>query len=162
MDELRFEANAALKSVVIEPEAAVAMANAPSKPERELMSKVGQMPWAGAGDAALDAYRKACELKIEDAGVWAKLGMLLYDGRHYPEALAAMGRLSQGDSGWRFMGLVWQGHLMDLLGHRSEALAFYREALNVPGEPRMQHSQYNLVIDKRWVEERLKTPFERK
>jgi hypothetical protein len=26
----------------------------------------------------------------------------------------------------------------------------------------MQHSQYNLVINKQWVEERLKTPFERK
>ena len=162
MDELRFEGNSVLKSVVIEPDAAVAMAEAPSKPERELMSKVRQMPWVGAGEAALDAYRSACELKIEDAGVWAKLGMLLYDGRRYPEALAAMGRLSQGDSGWRFMGLVWQGHLLDLLGRRAEALAFYQEALKVPGEPRMEHSQYNLVIDKRWVEERLKTPFERK
>jgi len=26
----------------------------------------------------------------------------------------------------------------------------------------MQHSQYNMIIDKKWVEERLKTPFERK
>lgn len=101
-------------------------------------------------------------MKIEDASVWAKLGMLLYDGRHYPEVLAAMARLSQGDSDRRFMRLVWQGHLLDLLSRRSEALAFYQEALKVPGEPRMQHSQYNLVIDKRWVEERLKTPFERK
>jgi tetratricopeptide (TPR) repeat protein len=159
MDEVRFEGNSALKSVVIEPDAAVALAE---DPKRELKLKVEQMPWMEAGDAALDAYRKACELNIEDADVWAKLGMILYDGHHYPEALAAMGRLSQGNSDLRFMGLVWQGHLLDLLGRRAEALASYQEALKVPGEPRMQHSQYNLVINKRWVEERLKTPFERK
>ena len=32
----------------------------------------------------------------------------------------------------------------------------------MPGKPSMQHSQYSLVIDKQWVEERLKTPFERR
>jgi len=26
----------------------------------------------------------------------------------------------------------------------------------------MQHNQYNMTIDKEWVEERLKTPFERR
>jgi len=26
----------------------------------------------------------------------------------------------------------------------------------------MEHSQYKLIINKQWVEERLKTPFERK
>ena len=162
MDELRFEAHSALKSVAVEPEGAVALAEAPPKPERELRANVSQMPWVGAGAAALDAYRKACELKIDDAGVWAKLGLMLYDGRYYPEALAAMAKLSKGDSDWRFMGLVWQGHLLDLLGRRAEAVACYQEALKVPGSPSMQHSQYNLVIDKQWVEERLKTPFERK
>jgi hypothetical protein len=49
IDELRLEGSSALKSVVIEPDAAVAMAEAPSKPEGELMSKVGQMPKVGAG-----------------------------------------------------------------------------------------------------------------
>lgn len=73
-----------------------------------------------------------------------------------------MAKLWQGDSDWRFMGLVWQGHLLDLLGRRTEAVASYQQALKVPGEPSMQHSQYNLVIDKQWVEQRLKTPFERK
>jgi aminopeptidase N len=68
MDELRFEADSALKSVVVEPDATVALAEAPSKPERELRANVSQMPWVGAGPAALEAYRKACELKIDDAG----------------------------------------------------------------------------------------------
>jgi hypothetical protein len=41
-------------------------------------------------------------------------------------------------------------------------VARYQEALKVPGARSMQHSQYNMIIDKKWVEERLKTPFERK
>jgi len=162
IDELRFEAKSALRSVVIEPDAAVALAEAPSQVQRELMAKVNQMPWVGAGAAALEVYRKARELKIDDADVWAKLGLLLYDGRYYQEALAAMAQLSQGDSEWRFMGLVWQGHVLDLLGRRAEAVASYQEALKVPGSPSMQHSQYHLVINKQWVQERLQTPFERK
>jgi tetratricopeptide (TPR) repeat protein len=113
VDELKFEANSALKSVVIEPDAAVALAEAPSQAQRELVAKVNQMPWVGAGPTALDAYQKARELKINNADVWAKLGLLLYDGRHYPEALAAMTQLSQSDSDFRFMALVWQGHLLD-------------------------------------------------
>jgi len=162
IDELRFEADSALRSVVIEPDAAVALAEAPSQAHREVMAKVGQMPWVGAGPAALEAYRKVRELKIDDADVWAKLGLMLYDGRYYQEALAAMAQLSHSDSEWRFMGLVWQGHLLDLLGRRAEAVASYQEALKVPGSPSMQHSQYHLVINKQWVEERLQTPFERK
>src|SRR5208282_5539520 len=125
-------------------------------------ARVNQMPWTGAGEAALEAFRQACDLKNEDPGIWFKLGLTLYDGRHYPEALDAMMRVPGSDSDWRFGSLVWQGHLLDLLGRRAEAVARYEEALKVPGAQSMQHDQYNLVINKQWVEERLKTPFERR
>jgi hypothetical protein len=162
LDVLLFQAKSPLKEVVIEPDAAVALAQAPPPAQRELIAKVSQMPWAGVGEAALEAYRQARKLKIEDADTWAKLGLLLYDGRYYPEALEAMTKLGGSDSDWRFMALVWQGHLLDLLGRRAEAVARYQEALKVPGSPSMEHSQYKLIINKQWVEERLKTPFERK
>jgi tetratricopeptide (TPR) repeat protein len=162
LDELKFQAKSPLKEVVIEPDGTVALAQAPPRAQRELMAKVSQMPWTGVGEAALEAYRQASKLKIEDADTWAKLGLLLYDGRYYAEALEAMTKLAGSDPDWRFVALVWQGHLLDLLGRRAEAVARYQEALKVPGSPSMQHSQYKLVIDKHWVEERLKTPFERK
>jgi tetratricopeptide (TPR) repeat protein len=162
LDELRFRAKSPLKEVEVEPDSAVVLVEAPPLAQRELMAKVSQMPWTGVGEAALEAYRQARKLKIEDAGTWAKLGLVLYDGRYYPEALEAMTRLGGSDSDWRFTALVWQGHLLDLLGRRAEALARYQEALKVPGSPSMEHGQYNLIINKQWVEERLKTPFERK
>jgi hypothetical protein len=61
----------------------------------------------------------------------------------------------------KFAALVWEGHLLDLLGRRTEAVAAYQEALKIPGQPSMRHDQYGMTIDKKWVEERLKTPFQR-
>jgi len=163
VDELKFTANSPLKSIVIEPDEDVALATAPpQKEQRDAVAKISQLPWTGAGAAALDAYQKLRDSKVDDIDTWAKLGLLLYDGQHYPEALDAMTRVAQADSDWRFAALVWRGHLLDLLGRRPEAVAAYQEALKVPGTPSMEHSQYKLIIDKQWVEERLKTPFERK
>jgi len=165
LDELKFTAQSPLKEVVIDPDATVALAEAPSHAQRELMAKVNQMPWTGAGEAALKAYRQTRDMKIEDSGLWLKLGMTLYDGRYYPEALDAMMQLAgvpRSDSELSFTALVWQGHLLDLLGRRAEAVERYQEALKMPGSPIMRHDQYNLVLNKQWVEERLKTPFERK
>lgn len=162
IDQLRFIATSPLKSVAIEPEVAVVLVTAPSQAQHELMDRISQIPWSGAGQAALDAYPKARNLKIHDANSWAKLGLLLYDAHAYPEALEAMTEAARGDSIWRFAALVWQGHLLDLLGRRPEALARYQEALKIPGSPTMRHDQFHLVLNKAWVEERLKTPFVRK
>ena len=162
VDELKFAANSPLKSVAIEPDEAVALATAPPKDQRDAVAKIGGLPWTGAGAEALDAYQKLRDSKVDDIDTWAKLGLLLYDGKYHAEALDAMTRVAQTDSDWRFAALVWRGHLLDLLGRRQEAIASYQEALKVPGTPSMEHSQYKLIIDKQWVEERLKTPFDRK
>jgi len=162
LDELRFRAKSPLKEVVLEPDSAVVLVEAPSASQRVLMAKILQMPWTGVGEAALDAYRQAREAKIGDAEVQFKLGLVLYDSRYYQESLEVMTQLAQGDSDLRFAATVWEGHLLDLLGRRAEAVARYQEALKVPGAHAIRHDQYNLVIDKNWLEERLRTPFERK
>ena len=159
VDELRFRSSAPLKDVAIEPDSAVVLVEAPLT-QAKLRVKIEQMPWTGAGAAALETYRQAVDLKIDDMDTRIKLAMLLYDGQYYKEALEAMTQLEKTD--WRFDALVWQGHLLDLLGRRTEAIARYQEALKMPGTPSFQHGQYHLTIDKPWVEERLKTPFERR
>jgi tetratricopeptide (TPR) repeat protein len=159
VDELSFRAKTPIKDVVIEPGSAVALVEAPMT-QMKFMAKIRQMPWTGVGAAALEMYRQAGELKIDDAATRGKLALLLYDGRYYQEALDLATQLEKSD--WRFASLVWQGHLLDLLGRRDEALARYQEALKVQGSPTLQHSQYNMTINKAWVEERMRTPFERK
>lgn len=163
LDELTFRAKARLKEAVIEPDSAVAMAAAPSAAVRDLGAKVRDLPWTGAGESALAAYRQALDVKLEDSPILFKLALTLYDGHHYREALDVLMKLEPSDeAGMRFAGLVWQGHVLDLLGHRAEALGRYEDALKVPGSPSMQHGQYKLTIDKQWVEERLKSPFVRR
>jgi tetratricopeptide (TPR) repeat protein len=159
MDELVFRAKAPLKEVVIEPDSAVVLVEAPVT-QMKFMAMIRQMPWTGVGAAALEMYRQAGELKIDDVGTRVKLALLLYDGKYYQESLDLMTQLEKSD--WRFAALVWQGHLLDLLGRRDEAVARYQEALKVPGSPNMQHAQYNMRINRAWVDERLKTPFERR
>ncbi len=159
IDVLRFRAKTPLKEVVIEPDSAVVLVQAPLT-KAKLMAKIEQLPWEGAGEAALELYRQTREAKIDAPMGLLKLGLMLYDGRYYPQALEIMKQLEPGD--FRFAALVWQGHLLDLLGRRAEAIARYQEALQVPGSPSMQHDQYHMTIDKQWVEQRLKTPFERK
>jgi tetratricopeptide (TPR) repeat protein len=162
LDELHFQSKAQLKEVAIEPDRAVAMAEEPPT-VRTITAKIQSLPWTGAGAAALEIYRQARGLKIEDTGAHVRLFFALYDGRYYNEALETIQALApavQGDM--KFAALVWEGHLLDLLGRRTEAVAAYQEALKIPGQPSMRSDQYGMTIDKKWVEERLKTPFERK
>jgi hypothetical protein len=162
LDELRFQAESPLKEVVIDPDSALALVQAPSERQRVLIGKIREMPWTGVGEAALNAYREARELKIEDTFKQFKLGLLLYDSRCYQESLEVMRQLAQVESDLRFPATVWQGHLLDLLGRRAEAVARYQEALKMKGVHSVCHDQYNLTINDQWVQERLKTPFERK
>jgi tetratricopeptide (TPR) repeat protein len=112
-------------------------------------------------------FDKTPTLNPTGQGVWMKLGMALFDGRYYQQALEAFQRLSQlaaaeKDSTGEFVSLVWQGHLLDILGRRDEAVQLYKEALQKDTGQTMRHDQYGMTVNRQWVEERLKTPFQRK
>jgi len=159
---LHFRSKARLKEVVIEPDKAVVMAATPTPKDKDLLSQIEAQPYTGAGDESLSLYRNARDAGLQGDGPWLKLAWALYDGRHYPEALDAFKRLEKSDEAmWKFVSLVWQGHVLDLLGQRAEAIAEYQAALRLPGSPQVRHDQYHMKIDKQWVEERLKTPFTR-
>jgi tetratricopeptide (TPR) repeat protein len=108
-------------------------------------------------------FEKTSRLEIKDARFWFKLGMLLYDSGYYGESLTAFGKIeSLAQRGViAFAAMVWRGQLNDLLGNREKALACYRNALKLDTGDSVQHSQYQMVIDRNWVESRLKTPFTR-
>ena len=92
---------------------------------------------------------------------WMKLGLCLFDGRHYEEALQILKR--EGDENpTSFSSLAWQGHLLDLTNRREEALACYKQAIEMM-EPTstVRNDQYGITIDIDWITDRLETPFER-
>lgn len=139
----------------------------PSKEFQNLASKVADTPWTGAGSVAEDLYAKALQLEVTDRGIFSKICLLLYDAGDYEKALAGFSRLAQlrkdqpDQRIWEFYDETWQGILLDLLGRREEALAHYQSALNTGVDVSMQHSQYDLVLDRKFVKERLEKPFVR-
>lgn len=162
---LEFRGKAPLAGVTIDPDREFPLVIPPPVKELQaLIPKILEMPWTGAGDAALPLYEQAVKLEVKDPAIFFKLAMMIYDGRHYETALEAFARAAppaKRDSPHRhFMAIVWQGIVLDILGRREQALARYREALAL-GDLRVQHDQYRLVIDRAWVEQRLQEPFQR-
>jgi len=162
---LQFESAAPLKEVQLDPDGVLALVVPPLSPTgKELNRKLGRTPWTGGENQALDLFKKAREIEPSDADFWGCLGLKVYDGKYYPEALEAFrlsADLAKEDSIWSFTAMVWQGHILDLLDRREEALQCYREAQKRDTGGTMQHGQYNMYINTQWVEERLERPFER-
>ncbi len=161
---LRFRSQSALKEVQLDPDGRLALVKEQlPRTAEELIEFISNLDWSGTGDAALEIFNRPEMAGIESASIWFKMGMLLYDGRHYAESFQAFeksGALDPSDFNL-FATLTWRGHLMDLLGERQKALQYYREALKHDTGRTMQHDQYRLRIGRSWVEERLKTPFRR-
>lgn len=161
---LRFESASKLKEVRIDPEGRLALVTEPiPRSAADLAEGVENLDWTGTGEAALAITRQPEAATIKDAHAWFKLGLLLFDGRYYPESFEAFKKCAELDRSKvnAFGALVWMGIIKDLLGEREAALGFYREALKNDTGQTLQHDQYGLRIGKAWVEERLKTPFKR-
>jgi proline iminopeptidase len=61
-----------------------------------------------------------------------------------------------------YVGLVWEGHMLDLLGRRAAAIERYREAADLGIEGYWSHPQYRMNFEfTPYAEERLATPFQR-
>ncbi len=168
---LRFESSAPLSEVRIDPDGELAMVDPPPGPPpppttmEALETGIRRLPWTGVEDQALGLFEAAQTLKPTDAYLWLRLGLALYDGMHYSEALEAFRGLqatAYDDQDRRFLALAWQGQLLDLLGRRDEAVQAYGEALENDTGGTFRHDQYGMAINRSWVERRLEEPFTRK
>lgn len=162
---LRFESRSPLKDVQLDPEKALPLVVPPPSAEaRELSQQIGSLPWIGAGEKALEVFEKARENEMSDPGRWFKLGMTLYDGKYYEQALTAFRNVqsqAQDEPSLACAALVWQGHLLDLLERRDEALECYNKALGPSANLNMRHDQYQMKLDRQWVQKRIEEPFRR-
>jgi len=166
ISEISFESRSQLKDARLDPEGALAFVpRPPSAGSEQLRSEVQNLPWLGAGQRAMKVFKRMKMGELSDSGSWFKLGLTLYDGKYYEEALEAFRlaeELEQQNSSVRaFASVVWQGHLHDLLGQRQEALQCYNKALKMASDYEMRHDQYGIKVNRQWIRKRLEEPFER-
>lgn len=134
----------------------------PSHPSAEQLQEiVAGLNWKREGQTPKVIYEKAQGLAIESRSFWFKLGMLLFDSGYYPEAFAAMEKVSRMDISelYKFTAYTWMGQLKDLMAEREEALKYYHLALQHDEGSTMRHDQFGMRINRQWVEDRLETPF---
>jgi len=134
----------------------------PREPTVEQLVKiVDDLNWTREGKTPFLIYEKASGLNIDQRSFWFKLGMLLFDSGYYAESFVAFERVSEMDIPklYKFASYTWMGHLKDLQDKREEAIRYYELALEYDTGDTMQHSQFRMRINRKWVEKRLKTPF---
>ena len=90
-----------------------------------------------------------------------------YDLEDYEEALLVfrhMQEIAQGTDSREYhaMALIWQGHMLDLLERRQEAIALYQLAVEMNVNESWQHSQFGMeYVLSPYAAERIKEPFRR-
>jgi len=156
---LTFKSKTKLKEAVLDPEKKLAMLDKPLTPISPEAAEARALGWEGKDSPAV--YKTVKDEGIQNSELWYRLGMGLYELGQYPESFDCFEEVSglQREGLEKFAALGWRGLLKDLLGKRTEALRYYQEALKFDTGEAMRHDQFKIQMDKKWLEERLKTPF---
>jgi proline iminopeptidase len=94
-----------------------------------------------------------------------RVGFALYDNRRFDDALAVFSKLEQlaGDELSETavaMALIWQGHILDMMNRRNDAVARYQQVAAMNLGDGTRHDQYGLeYVFSAYAEERIQTPF---
>lgn len=130
----------------------------------DVVYEMNSISWFAPGDQALDIFHRAKQENVTLSFSWFSLALTLWYQEIYPEALEAFERVINNPESLkivRYASLAWQGHILDTMGRREEAISKYEQALAMNiGNEYMQHS-YIVWIDDQWVRRRIKTPYVR-
>lgn len=129
----------------------------------EWICKIG---WGRKSNQAIASrYRSEWLEQITSPTAWYKIGFALYDARRYDEALGAFRRMQEttdDDPYNQTIAMIWQGHMLDLLGRRNEAISIYQKVADAGSTSRVTQSQYGLDYSfGSYARERTNTPFAR-
>ncbi len=124
--------------------------------------QVSDIPWNNAGKEARDRYEKFVAMRLGSPNLWTELGLKLVGAGFWDEALDSFSRSETlaGEDPSRVIAVIWEGHIYDVMGERDKALAAYTLALKTLMEDySSRHDQWNITLNRSWIEERLKDPF---
>ena len=156
---LTFASKSRLKEVILNPENKLAMVENPLPEISDEAAEMLSLGWRA--EDSLKVYEKINDEGISNSNIWYGLGMNLYEDENFSDAFHCFERVSQlhEDGLFKFAALGWMGLLKDLLGERQEALAYYKEALKYDTGEQVGYSWLRIQINRKWLEDRLKTPF---
>lgn len=113
-------------------------------------------------DKTMATFEELKKSNLRDPDVWLLFGVKFFESGYYNESMQcweAINALTEKDVSNidRFGALVWQGQIYDVLGQRDKAIACYKQALKIDIGDKKWIGK--IIIDKKYVEERLKKPF---
>jgi proline iminopeptidase len=113
----------------------------------------------------VEEYQRASLEKLTTPSQILRMGFAQYDMKQYSEALFIFELLEKkfgSDTVQRGLALIWQGHMLDLLGKREDALIRYNIVVGMNHTHEWQHGQYGLSYKlSPYAKERMVTPFKR-
>jgi proline iminopeptidase len=122
--------------------------------------------WSSSQKIAKRYSREWLEM-FDQLRSFMRTGFALYDVENYEEALFVFKRMEtaadeQEEQNFVAVALIWQGHMLDLLGRREEAVKQYSLAAEMNIEDTWMHGQYDLKYSlSPYARERTGKPFER-
>jgi len=106
--------------------------------------------------------------KFKQTGDFLHVGFAFYDLSKYPEALKVFEEMEKfakqkGDLPDQAVSLIWQGHMLDLMKKRDQAITRYKKASQMNINYSISHNQYDNLHCRipSYALERMKTPFKR-
>jgi proline iminopeptidase len=112
-------------------------------------------------------YSRTWLQKFEADRDYLRTGFALYDSKNYTEALYVFEQMqafiaTQEDSYYKGVALIWQGHMLDLLDRREDAVSRYRRASELNIGNQIMHGQYGMNFNvSPYAAQRIETPFQR-
>jgi proline iminopeptidase len=135
-----------------------------SSPDRIL----GSFGWGWNSSRKIaERYTRDWLDKFDNLTNFMRTGFAHYDVENYAEALLVFERMEgaaieKEQTPHEAIALIWQGHMLDLLGKREEAVKRYGKAAGMNLEDTWMHGQYELKYSlSPYARERMKSPFKR-
>jgi tetratricopeptide (TPR) repeat protein len=139
----------------------------PAAPQLEVPAEwINRLGWGRkSGQEIAARYGPPWLRQVSDPGALMKIGFALNDAARYQEALAVFEKMETGagdNQNRQATALLWQGHMLDLLGRRTEAIVRYKKVADMDLNAEKVHAQYGLSYKfSPYAQERLATPFTR-
>jgi proline iminopeptidase len=111
------------------------------------------------------AYTNAWVVQLSRPDELRRVGFALYDSLRFNDALAVFSKLEQlalekSNETDAAIALIWQGHLLDMMNRRDQAVARYQQVAEMNLGDDMRHDQYEMsYVPSAYAHERIQTPF---